>query len=539
MKNAGSHVSGHTLADQGLNTSGTAYWNLSPAKLYEHAIRSGEATLAKDGPILACTGQHTGRSPNDRFIVRAPESADDIWWGKVNVPFEPDKFELLRQEVFAYLADKDLYVFNGYAGADPEYRLRVRVVNELAWHNLFVRNMFVREHDGTTLSTFAPEITVIGAPGFQADPDRHGTTSGTFIIVNFAERLVLIGGSAYAGEMKKSIFSTMNYILPRRGVLPMHCSCNYGEGRDDVALFFGLSGTGKTTLSADTERTLIGDDEHGWSDRGIFNMEGGCYAKMIRLSAEGEPEIYATTRKFGTVLENVVADPVTGALDLDDAKHTENTRGSYPLSHLDNVDCDGVCGHPKNVVFLTADAFGVLPPISRLSAEQAQYHFLSGYTAKVAGTERGVTEPKATFSACFGAPFMPLHPGVYAQLLAEKTEQHSAEVWLVNTGWTAGPHGVGERIDLGYTRRMVRAALAGELKAAEFRTDPIFGVAVPTSIDGVPAELLDPRSTWADGQAYDAKAADLARMFIDNFEEFADGVSEEVREAGPNRGHFS
>lgn len=534
MKNAGRFISAHTLSDQGLQTSGTVFWNLSPAKLYEQAIRRGEAVLAEHGPIVAHTGKHTGRSPNDRFIVRDGEAANGIWWGNVNVPFDPDRFETLRDEVFSYLGDKNLYVFDGYAGSDSEYRLRVRVVNELAWHNLFARNMFVREHDRSVLRDFEPEFTVVGAPGFAADPGIHGTTSGTFIIIDFAERLVIIGGSAYAGEIKKSIFSVMNYLLPKQGVLPMHCSCNYGVDQNDAALFFGLSGTGKTTLSADTERTLIGDDEHGWSGNGVFNMEGGCYAKVIRLSPKGEPEIYATTLKFGTVLENVIVDPVTGRLDLDDASQTENTRGSYPLTHLDNVDDDGICGHPKNVVFLTADAFGVLPPISRLTPEQAQYHFLSGYTAKVAGTERGVTEPKATFSACFGAPFMPLHPGVYSKMLAEKTKRHAADIWLVNTGWTGGPHGVGGRIKLNYTRRMVRAALAGELANAEFRIDPNFGVAVPTSIDGIPSEVLDPRSTWADSMAYDDKAADLASMFIENFQQYADGVTDEVRAAGPS-----
>ena len=532
MKSAGHHVSVHTLAEQGIETSGTEHWNLSTAGLYEQAICRGEARLAEHGPIVAATGKHTGRSPNDRFLVREPESAEDIWWGKVNVAFEPARFETLRQDIFDYLRDKDLFVFNGYAGADSNYRLNVRVVSELAWHNLFARNMFVRESDGSRLEAFEPQFTVVGAPGFKADPARHGTNSPTAIVVNFAERLVLIGGSEYAGEIKKSIFSVMNYLLPERGVLPMHCSCNYGADRDDVALFFGLSGTGKTTISADPERTLIGDDEHGWTDQGVFNMEGGCYAKMIRLSAESEPEIYATTRKFGTVLENVVIDPA-GVLDLDDATLTENTRGSYPLSHLDNVDEGGVCGQPKGVVFLTADAFGVLPPISRLTAAQAQYHFLSGYTAKVAGTERGVTEPKATFSACFGAPFMPRHPGVYSKMLAEKTERHNAEIWLVNTGWSGGPHGVGKRIKLSYTRRMVRAALSGELAGAKYRTDPVFGLSVPTSIEGVPPEVLDPRSTWADPAAYDAKAASLARMFVENFAAYADGVSEEVRAAAP------
>lgn len=535
MKNAGAHVSIHTLADEGIETTGSVLWNLSPAELYRQSLDRGEAELTdlgEDGPIVARTGLHTGRSPNDRFVVR-DEGSHDVWWGAVNVPFDAERFENVRRDLLDYLGDKDLFVFNGYAGADPDYRLKVRVVNERAWHSLFARNMFVREQDPGVLDAFVPEFTVIGAPGFEADPERHGTTSQAFILVNLAKRQVLIGGTAYAGEIKKSIFSVMNYLLPKRGVLSMHCSCNYGNDQDDVALFFGLSGTGKTTLSADTERTLIGDDEHGWSDRGIFNLEGGCYAKMIRLSAEGEPEIYATTKKFGTVLENVVLDPETRALDLDDGRYTENTRGSYPLSHLDNVDLDGQCGHPKSVVFLTADAFGVLPPISRLTPAQAQYHFLSGYTAKVAGTERGVTEPKATFSACFGAPFMPLHPGVYSKMLADKTERHGAKIWLVNTGWSGGPYGVGERIKLRFTRRMVRAALAGELDNVEVRADPVFGVDVPMAVEGVPAELLDPRATWSDKAAYDAKAAALAAMFVENFSDYADGVSGDVLAAAP------
>jgi phosphoenolpyruvate carboxykinase (ATP) len=532
MKNAGLHFGSQSLSSHGIETSGTVYWNLTVAGLYEQAIRRNEVRLAEHGPMVTTTGRHTGRSPNDRFLVRDAENAETVWWGPVNVPFDAGRFERLRDDLVAHLRDRDLFVFSGYAGADPAYRLKVRVINELAWHNLFARNMFLRESDGRVLEEFAPDFTVVGAPDFKADPEKHGTNSSTFIVVSFAERLVIIGGSKYAGEIKKSIFSVMNYLLPERGVMPMHCSCNYGTDRDDVALFFGLSGTGKTTISADPERTLIGDDEHGWSDAGIFNMEGGCYAKMIRLSAEGEPEIYATTRKFGTVLENVVVD-AAGTLDLDDASLTENTRGSYPLTHLDKVDTGGVCGHPKNVVFLTADAFGVLPPISRLTPSQAQYHFLSGYTAKVAGTERGVTEPQATFSACFGAPFMPRHPGVYSRMLAERSRSHGAEVWLVNTGWSGGPHGVGRRIELGYTRRMVRAALSGELAGADFRTDPIFGVAVPKAIDRVPKELLDPRSTWPDPSAYDAKADALARMFVENFSTFADGVSREVRAAAP------
>ncbi len=536
MKNHGLHVSRNGLEQVGLEGAANVYWNLPPAQLYEQAIRRGEAVLAAEGPLVARTGAHTGRSPNDRFVVRNPEgpSAGKIWWGEVNRAFNPSAFAALEREMASYLQGRDLFVFDGYAGADPEYRLNVRVVNELAWHNLFARNMFVRESDGAALESFSPQFTVISAPGFQADPDRHGTSSGTFILLDLEKRRVLIGGSAYAGEIKKSIFSVMNYLLPECGVLPMHCSCNYGpEG--DTALFFGLSGTGKTTLSADSERTLLGDDEHGWSERGVFNFEGGCYAKVIRLSPDGEPEIYATTRRFGTILENVVIDPASRQIDLDDGTCTENTRASYPLTQLERADLKGCAGHPRHVVFLTCDAFGVLPPISRLSDEQASYHFLSGYTAKVAGTERGVTEPKATFSACFGAPFMPLHPGVYAKMLAEKTRRHGARVWLVNTGWTGGPAGIGERMALSHTRRMVRAALGGELEGVEFSTDPLFGLEIPARVAGVPDGILVPRSTWADPAAYDDRAGKLAEMFADNFRCFEEGVGAEVRAAGPSR----
>ena len=451
----------------------------------------------------------------------------------MNRPFEREKFDALRRAVLAHYADRDLFVFDGYAGADPEHRMPVRVVTEYAWHNLFARNMFVREENGAKLAELEPAFTVLSAPSLSADPETHGTRSGTFILLDLERREVLIGGTRYAGEIKKSIFSVMNYYLPRRGVLSMHCSANYGAGPDDVALFFGLSGTGKTTLSADPDRTLIGDDEHGWSDRGVFNIEGGCYAKVIRLSAEGEPAIHATTRRFGTVLENVVLDPGTRALDLDDDRHTENTRSSYPISQLANADLDGRAGHPRHVVFLTCDAFGVLPPISRLSQEQALYYFLSGYTAKVAGTERGVTEPQATFSACFGAPFMPLHPGVYAEMLGDRLRRHGARVWLINTGWTGGPHGVGSRIRLGHTRRMVTAALSGGLDDIEMSADPVFRLEIPRAVEGVPSELLRPRATWEDGAAYDERAAELAAMFRENFEQYADGVSEEVGAAGP------
>ena len=533
MENVGPHVSRHGLDLHGIESSGHAYWNLGPARLYEEALRRGEAELAADGPLVARTGKHTGRSPRDRFLVRADDAVEGVWWGEVNRPLRRSQFNAVRDRVQAHLREHDLFVFDGYAGADPTHRLPVRIVTTLAWHSLFARNMFRREPDGAVLEAFEPSFTVISAPSCLADPDVHGTDGTTFILVDLSQRQVLIGGTAYAGEIKKSIFTVMNYLMPEQRVLPMHCSANYGADVDDVALFFGLSGTGKTTLSADHERTLIGDDEHGWGAEGVFNFEGGCYAKVIRLSPEGEPEIYATTRRFGTILENVVCDPVTRRLDLDDDSLTENTRASYPLEMLDRVDADGVAGHPRHVVFLTCDAFGVLPPVSRLSDDQALYQFLSGYTAKVAGTERGVTEPRATFSTCFGAPFMPRHPGIYAEALGRRLKEHNSRAWLINTGWTGGPHGVGKRISLAHTRRMVRAAIAGELDTAASKVDPVFGLAVPERIEGVPDELLTPRRTWSDPVAYDERAVRLAGMFRDNFEQFADGVSAEVAAAGP------
>ena len=536
MTHEGSPAGRHGLDRHGIEGAGTVYWNLPAPRLYEEAVRRGEAEIVRFGPLAAETGQHTGRSPNDKFIVREPSSEGDVWWGKVNRPIGQESWERLLGKVREHYRGRDLFVFDGWAGADPRYRLPVRVVTERAWHNLFARNMFIVERDPAKLRDFEPGFTVLSAPSLTADPAADGTRSGTFILLDLAEKTVLIGGTEYAGEIKKSIFSVMNYLLPKQGVMSMHCSANYGESPDDAALFFGLSGTGKTTLSADPSRTLIGDDEHGWSDDGIFNVEGGCYAKVIRLDPEGEPEIWRTTRTFGTILENVVYDPDTRELDLDSDAKTENTRASYPISHLDHADPDGMGGHPSNVVFLTADAFGVLPPISRLTEEQAMYHFLSGYTAKVAGTERGVTEPTATFSACFGAPFMPLHPGVYAELLGEKIRRHGAKVWLVNTGWTGGPYGTGRRIELRHTRRMVAAALAGELDGVETVEDPVFGLAVPRRVDGVPDGLLVPRDTWSEPEAYDAKAASLAEMFARNFEQFAEGVDEAVRAAGPRQG---
>ncbi len=533
MKNLGAHVGRHGLEPHGIESKGLAYWNLPPARLYEEALKRGEAVLAAEGPLVAHTGDRTGRSPYDRFLVRGDVEAETVWWGPVNRPIRRPQFNALRDRVLAHLRDRDMFVFNGYAGAHPAHQLPVRVITELAWHSLFSRNMFRRELRGEVLEAFEPHFTVISVPSCLADPDLHGTDSPTFILLDLEQRQVLIGGTAYAGEIKKSIFTAMNYLLPERHVLPMHCSANYGTDTDDVALFFGLSGTGKTTLSADPNRTLIGDDEHGWGDQGVFNFEGGCYAKVIRLSPEGEPEIFATTKRFGTILENVVCDPESRRLDLDDDSLTENTRASYPLEMLSRVDADGIAGHPRHVVFLTCDAFGVLPPVSRLSEPQALYQFLSGYTAKVAGTERGVTEPSATFSTCFGAPFMPRHPGVYAEALGRRLRLHGARAWLINTGWTGGPYGVGSRISLAHTRRMVTAAISGELDATATEIDPVFGLAVPQHLEGVPGELLTPRRTWSDGVAYDERSGRLAEMFRDNFEQFADGVGAEVAAAGP------
>ncbi|MAT38191.1 MAG: phosphoenolpyruvate carboxykinase (ATP), partial [Ectothiorhodospiraceae bacterium] len=486
MQTFGEVISSYGVENLGLKNLGTVYWNLTTPRLYEQSIRRREGVIAKDGPILCRTGDHTGRSPNDRFVVQEPETQGDIDWGNVNRPYDPERFETLFARVRAYLQHKDLFVFDGYAGADPKYRINVRVITEDAWHNMFARNMFIEETDHDKLRNFVPDYTVLNVPSFHADPKYDKTNSQTFILLHLAKKLVLIGGTAYAGEIKKSIFSVMNYLMPKKNVFSMHCSANYGKDRDDTALFFGLSGTGKTTLSSDPDRTLIGDDEHCWSDNGIFNIEGGCYAKVIRLDPEGEPDIYATTKRFGTILENVAYDEETRALDLDDDSLTENTRASYPISHIGNVDLGGIAGHPKSIIFLTADAFGVLPPISKLSREQAMYHFLSGYTAKVAGTERGVTEPRATFSTCFGAPFMPHHPSVYAKLLGDKINKHNADVWLINTGWTGGPYGVGKRMSLKHTRRMVTAALSGELKDVETFAHPIFGVHIPKKIEGVP-----------------------------------------------------
>ena len=520
------------LAPQGLRPRGVVQWNSIPPELVQAAIRRGEGELADMGPFVAITSPHTGRSPNDKFIVKEPTTDHDVWWGKVNHPFDPERFELLLADVRRHLEDQsELFIQDLYAGADPEHRVRVRFVTPVAWSSLFVRNMFIRP-DPIDLPTFEADFSVLHAPELHADPAKHGTRSGTFIILNFAKRTVLIGGTRYAGELKKAIFTVMNYLLPKRGVLSMHCSANVGND-GDTALFFGLSGTGKTTLSADPDRWLIGDDEHGWSSDGVFNFEGGCYAKVINLSEDGEPDIYRTTQMFGTILENVVLEPHTRRVDFANQSITENTRASYPLHYIRNIVPTGRGGHPRNVVFLTADAFGVLPPIARLTPEQARYYFLSGYTAKVAGTERGVKEPQATFSSCFGAVFLVWHPSVYSRMLGELLTKHNARVWLVNTGWTGGPYGVGHRMKLAHTRAMVRAALAGDLDGMPTTRDDVFGLDVPKAVPGVPSEVMNPRATWSDVAAYDAQARRLAEMFAKNFEQFANQVPEAVREAGP------
>ncbi|CAN5391995.1 phosphoenolpyruvate carboxykinase (ATP) [soil metagenome] len=520
-----------SLAGQGLAPTGKVHWNHVAPTLIQHAIERHEGQLADMGPYVAVTKPHTGRSPNDKFVVKEPSSEADVDWGKVNQPITPEHFTVLRDDVKAYLdAQDDLFVQDLYCGADPKYRLSVRYVSPNAWHMAFVRNMFVRP-EVAALADFAPNFTVLHAPEFQADPAKHGTRTGTFIVLNLAERQILIGGTRYAGELKKSMFTVMNYYMPKQDVLSMHCSANIGPS-GDTALFFGLSGTGKTTLSADASRSLIGDDEHGWAPEGTFNFEGGCYAKVINLSAEGEPDIYRTTQMFGTILENVVLDPVTRKVKFEDQSITENTRASYPLSYIPNHVPSGRGGHPKNVIFLTADAFGVLPPIARLSRDQAMYYFLSGYTAKVAGTERGVTEPQATFSSCFGAVFLVWHPTKYAEMLGRLIDEHKATVWLVNTGWSGGAYGVGKRMKLAHTRSMVHAALDGKLDAIATRTDPVFGLAVPQSVPGVPVEVLDPRGTWADAGAYDTQAKKLAEMFRANFEKFG-SVAASIKAAGP------
>ncbi|MCI4663154.1 MAG: phosphoenolpyruvate carboxykinase [Neomegalonema sp.] len=530
MKYAGLVNPSHALDAIGVNDLAYAYYNLTEAQLVEAAIARGEGRLAPGGALLVETGQHTGRSPQDKHIVRVPSSEANIWW-EANREMTPDAFEQLRVDMIAHLKGREMFVQDLFGGADPAHRLNVRVATELAWHNLFIRHL-LRRPERSELETFVPEYTIINCPSFKADPTRHGCRSETVIAISFERRLILIGGTSYAGENKKSVFTLLNYILPSRGVMPMHCSANHATGdKTDTAIFFGLSGTGKTTLSADPNRILIGDDEHGWTDDGVFNFEGGCYAKTIRLSAKSEPEIYATTSKFGTVLENVIMDPKTGALDFDDGRLTENTRAAYPLDYIPNASDTGMGGLPKNIVMLTCDAFGVLPPIARLTPAQAMYHFLSGFTSKVAGTEKGVTEPQPTFSTCFGAPFMPRRPEVYGQLLREKIAKHGATCWLVSTGWTGGAYGVGERMPIKATRALLTAALDGSLNEGLFRRDPHFGFDVPVACADVEPTLLDPRRTWADPEAYDAQAAKLVSMFAANFSQYEAHVDEEVRKS--------
>ena len=512
------------LEHLGVRSMARTWHNLSPAELYEHAIRRGEAHVVATGALDAETGQHTGRSPKDKFFVKEPSSESRIWWGG-NRPIAPEKFDRLLQKMVDFVSENEIYVQDVFACADPRYRLKVRVVTELAWHSLFARNLFIRptpdERQG-----FSPDFTVMSLPSVKADPKADGTRSETFILVNLQRRMVIIGGTRYAGEIKKSIFTTLNYLMPEAGVMPMHCSANKGSD-GDVALFFGLSGTGKTTLSSEPDRRLIGDDEHGWSDAGVFNFEGGCYAKTIRISQAAEPEIYAASESFGTVLENVVVDPDSRMPDYDDDSKTENTRSAYPVDLIPNADLSGQGGHPSNVLFLSADAFGVLPPVSRLDADQIRFFFLSGYTAKVAGTERGVTEPEPTFSTCFAAPFLVRSPNTYADMLIERVQKHDAQVWMLNTGWVGGPYGVGERISIAHTRAIVSAVVEGKLREVSTHRDPVFGVEIPDQVPGVPAEVLDPRSAWPNPEDYDRQAAKLRKMFDDNY-----GHVEEGSDAG-------
>ncbi|MEL6149891.1 MAG: phosphoenolpyruvate carboxykinase (ATP) [Chloroflexota bacterium] len=504
------------------------HWNLNPPEIIEFAIKLGEGHQTNDGALRILTGQFTGRSPKDKYFVEEPSSKDKIWWGEINQPTSQELFDHMYGKVQEHLSLREhLFVMDLFCGTDPEYRLPVRIVSEVAYHAIFARNMFVRPTQEELL-VHEPEWTVMAAPTLVADPHKDGTKTGTYIAVDMARKLIIIVGTRYSGEVKKGIFGVMNYQLPDKGVMPMHCSANVGPN-GNTTVFFGLSGTGKTTLSADASRTLIGDDEHGWSDNGVFNFEGGCYAKAINLNPEAEPEIYATTKMYGTILENVLLNHEDRSPDFTSTRFTQNTRVSYPISYIPNASETGQAGHPENIVFLTADAFGVLPPISKLTPDQAQYHFISGYTAKVAGTERGVTEPTATFSACFGAPFMPLHPTVYSEMLAEKIEQHGSQVWLINTGW----NGKGERMSLKHTRRMVNAAIDGELDNAEFVEEDFFGVQIPTSVPGVPDEVLDPQSSWDDKAAYADRAKQLAGMFRENFKQFEDRASEGVLAGGP------
>ncbi len=528
-------ASSFSLHNHGLKHLNHVYWNLHTASLYEEIIFRSEGNMIHRGPIIVNTGKHTARAANDKFVVKDPVTSPDIWWGEYNRPFPETKFTELLGRMQAYLQGKDVFVQDCHVGADPKYAMPIRVITEYAWQSLFAHNMFIPLHTFEDLKRHVPEFTLICCPLFKAIPEMDGTNSGTFIALNFEKRMALIGGTKYAGEIKKSFFTVMNYLLPKQDVLSMHCSANRGE-QGDVAIFFGLSGTGKTTLSADPKRQLIGDDEHGWSEDGVFNFEGGCYAKVIRLSPEAEPQIHACTRKFGTILENVVFDPLTRRLDLDDDTNTENTRASYPLEYIDNAVANARGGHPRNIFMLTCDANGVLPPIARLSPDQAMYHFISGYTSKVAGTEVGVgSEPQTTFSACFGAPFMVHHPYTYARLLKEKMQKYDVHCWLVNTGWTGGPFGVGKRMSIQHTRALLNAALGGQLDEVEYRTNETFGFEVPLHVEGVPDKILDPEQTWPSREAFSEKVHQLASLFIENFKRFSDGVGPEVLKSGPQR----
>ncbi|MEF3254642.1 MAG: phosphoenolpyruvate carboxykinase (ATP) [Deferribacterales bacterium] len=523
----------HTgLEQHGFKNLKRIHWNLSTPELYEEIIKRQEGLLAHLGPIVVRTGHHTGRSPNDKFIVDDGVYSKDINWSKDNKPISKENFEKIYSRIQAYLQTKEVFVQELYAGADPNYRIKVRVITETAWHSLFARNMFIRELDRNILNQFEPDFTVINVPRFHAIPEHDGTNSETFIILNLEKKVVIIGGTSYAGEIKKSIFTVMNYLLPKQNVLSMHCSANVGK-KGDVALFFGLSGTGKTTLSTDPERLLVGDDEHGWTDSGVFNIEGGCYAKVIKLSKESEPDIYECTRKFGTILENVAIDVITRRIDLDDDSLTENTRASYPITHLPNIVRNGLAGTPSNVIFLTYDAFGVLPPVAKLNMNQAMFHFISGYTARVAGTEKGVKEPKSVFSACFGAPFMVHHPAVYAKLLGEKIAKHNVKCWIVNTGLTGGPYGIGKRFSIAHTRRIIKAILENEMDNIGFKQDPIFGFEIPLAIPDLPSEILDPKISWSDKNKYDETLKKLASDFIENFNKYSDKVDKEILAGAP------
>ncbi len=531
MNEFGKKAANANLGTLGLGNVANAFWNLSPAELVEETIILGQGVLNDTGALAIDTGEFTGRSPKDRFVVCDEKTENTVWWGDINIKFDADKFESLHQQITAYLSNRDVYVRDAYACADDNYRLNLRVVTEYPWSNMFAHNMFLRP-TAEEIENFDPEWNIICAPGFYANPEKDGTRQHNFAIINFTKKMILIGGTGYTGEIKKGIFSVLNYVLPQeRNVLSMHCSANIGED-GDTAVFFGLSGTGKTTLSADPNRNLIGDDEHGWADNTVFNFEGGCYAKCIDLTKEKEPQIYDAV-KFGAILENIEFYEGTSSVDYSNSSKTENTRVSYPIHHIDNIATPSIGTTPKNIFFLTCDAYGVLPPISKLNAGQAMYHFISGYTAKVAGTEAGITEPQTAFSACFGAPFLPLHPTKYAEMLGTKMTENNVRVWLINTGWSGGAYGTGERMKLKYTRAMITAALNGELDDVTYETHDVFGLAMPTSCPNVPDELLNPKNTWADKDAYDAKANHLAEAFVNNFEQFADNANDEILAAAP------